>query len=86
MGAALGIAYVYAVRDSVFVASQYAYSALIFGGIGAGVGLGIDALLDRSARAVVIPHDAWHSAPRYRGLPLGFASLPAGNHRPESFA
>ena len=52
VGAALGIAYVYAVRDSDLDAGQYAYSALIFGGIGAGVGLGIDALFDRSSGAV----------------------------------
>jgi hypothetical protein len=53
VGAALGLAFVYAIRDSDLTASQYAYPALIFGGIGAGVGLGIDALFDRSSSVVV---------------------------------
>ena len=53
VGAALGIAFVYATRDSELDAGQYAYSALIFGGIGAGVGLGIDALFYRNPSVVV---------------------------------
>jgi hypothetical protein len=53
VGAALGIAFVYATRDSELDAGQYAYSALIFGGIGAGAGLGIDALFDRNPSVVV---------------------------------
>ena len=53
VGAVLGIAFVHAVRDSELDATQYAYGALIFGGIGAGVGLGIDALLDRNSSVVV---------------------------------
>jgi hypothetical protein len=52
VGAALGITYAYAVRDSDLDVGQYAYSALIFGGIGAGVGLGIDALFDRNSSVV----------------------------------
>ena len=52
-GAALGIAYVHAVRDSDLHAGDYAYSALIFGGLGAAAGLGIDALLDRNSSVVV---------------------------------
>jgi len=52
VGAAFGIAFVYAVRDSDLSAGQFAYSALVFGGIGAGVGLGIDALLDRNSSVV----------------------------------
>ena len=53
VGAALGIALVYATRDSELGAEQYAYGALAFGGIGAGVGLGVDALFDRSSSVVV---------------------------------
>ena len=47
-GAAAGVAFTYAVRDSDLVFSQYARSALIFGAIGAGIGLGVDALLQRN--------------------------------------
>ena len=47
-GAGAGVAFTYAVRDSDLVFSQYARGALIFGAIGAGVGLGVDALFDRS--------------------------------------
>jgi len=49
-GAGIGVAFTYATRDSDLVFSQYARGALVFGAIGAGVGLGVDALLDRSAR------------------------------------
>ncbi len=49
VGAAIGMALAYATRDSELEAEQYAYGALVFGGIGAGVGLGVDALLNRSA-------------------------------------
>ena len=52
-GAAFGIAYVYVVRDSDLDAGDYSYSALIFGGLGAAVGLGIDALFDRNSSVVV---------------------------------
>ncbi len=52
-GAAFGIAYVHAVRDSDLDAGDYSYSALIFGGLGAAAGLGIDALLDRNSSVVV---------------------------------
>lgn len=47
VGAGAGVAFTHAVRDSDLTAGQYAYGALIFGAIGAGVGLGIDALLNR---------------------------------------
>lgn len=53
VGAALGIALVYATRDSELGALEYSYGALAFGGIGAGVGLGIDALFDRNSSVVV---------------------------------
>lgn len=49
VGAGLGVAFTHAVRDSDLVFSQYAYGALVFGAIGAGVGLGIDALLNRAS-------------------------------------
>jgi hypothetical protein len=52
-GAAFGIAYVHVVRDSDLQAGDYAYSALIFGGLGAAAGLGIDALLDRNSSVAV---------------------------------
>jgi hypothetical protein len=52
-GAAFGIVYVHAVRDSDLDAGSYAYSALIFGGLGAAVGLGIDAFFDRNSSVVV---------------------------------
>jgi hypothetical protein len=49
VGAGLGVAFTHAVRDSDLVFSQYARGALVFGAIGAGVGLGIDALLNRAS-------------------------------------
>ena len=49
VGAVTGMALAYATRDSELEFEQYAYGAIVFGGIGAGVGLGIDALLNRSA-------------------------------------
>ena len=52
-GAALGIVYVHVVRDSDLDAGDYASGALIFGGLGAAAGLGIDALLDRDSGVVV---------------------------------
>ena len=66
VGAGAGVAFVHAVRDSDLVFSQYARGALIFGAMGAGVGLGIDALLNRrtsvpgvTPRRVVIIPTAW---------------------------
>jgi hypothetical protein len=51
-GAGFGIAYVSVVRDSDLDVGDYASSALIFGGLGAAVGLGIDALCDRNSGAI----------------------------------
>ena len=51
-GAGFGIAYVSLVRDSDLDVGDYTSSALIFGGLGAAVGLGIDALCDRHSSAV----------------------------------
>jgi hypothetical protein len=48
IGAVAGMALVYWTSDSEG-ADQYAYGALAFGGIGAGVGLGVDALLNRGS-------------------------------------
>ena len=47
VGAATGVAFTHAVRDSDLDFGQYAYGALVFGAIGAGAGLGVDALLNR---------------------------------------
>jgi hypothetical protein len=49
IGAAAGIAFTHAVRDSDLVASQYARGGLIFGAMGAALGLGVDALFARVA-------------------------------------
>ena len=53
IGAVAGMALVYATRDSELDAEQYAYGALVFGGIGAGLGLGVDALLNRGSNVAV---------------------------------
>jgi RsiW-degrading membrane proteinase PrsW (M82 family) len=50
VGAGMGVAFVHAVRDTEGL-GQYAHGALIFGAMGAGVGLGIDALLNRAPSA-----------------------------------
>lgn len=65
VGAGLGVAFTHAVRDSDLTFSQYMRGALIFGAIGAGAGLGVDALFDRASsrpgagasrrRVVVVP-------------------------------
>ena len=48
VGAGTGVAFTHAVRDSDLTFGQYARGALIFGAIGAGAGIGIDALLSRT--------------------------------------
>jgi hypothetical protein len=53
IGVGIGIAFTHAVRDSDLTAGQYAYGGLVFGAIGAGAGLGVDALLNRSPRPAV---------------------------------
>jgi len=60
VGAGLGVAFTYAVRDSDLTAGQYAQGALIFGALGAGIGVGIDALLNRGntvtpRRILIVP-------------------------------
>jgi hypothetical protein len=49
IGAAAGVAFTHAVRDSDLTAGQYARGALVFGALGAGAGLGVDALLNRAS-------------------------------------
>jgi hypothetical protein len=53
IGAGIGVAFTHAVRDSDLSFGQYSRSALIFGAMGAGIGLGVDALLHR--RVVISP-------------------------------
>jgi hypothetical protein len=69
VGAGAGVAFTHAVRDSDLGFGQYAYGALIFGAIGAGVGLGADALLDRASpipgvppRRVLIAPTVWRAS------------------------
>jgi hypothetical protein len=66
VGAGTGVALTHAVRDSDLTFGQYAYGALIFGAIGAGVGVGVDALLSRALpgtgmkpRRVLIAPTVW---------------------------
>ena len=49
IGAATGLVFTHAVRDSDLSAGQYAYGALVFGAIGARAGVGIDMLLFRNS-------------------------------------
>jgi hypothetical protein len=67
-GAGVGVAFTHAVRDSDLEFSQYAYGAMVFGALGAGVGLGVDALLHRASprpaprsRRVSIAPAIWRS-------------------------
>ena len=55
VGAAAGVAFTYAVRDSDLTFGQYARGALVFGAIGVGAGVGVDALLNRSPSAIRRP-------------------------------
>ena len=48
-GAVAGVAFTHAVRDSELTFGQYARGALIFGALGAGLGLGIDALFNHGS-------------------------------------
>jgi hypothetical protein len=52
VGAGVGVAFTHAVRDSDLGFGQYAYGALVFGALGAGAGVGIDALLNRASPGV----------------------------------
>src|SRR5688500_8810998 len=51
VGASVGVGFTHAVRDSDLTVGQYASAALVFGAIGAGAGLGVDALFSRHAKA-----------------------------------
>ena len=71
-GAGFGVFFAHAVRDSDLTFGQYAYGAVVFGAIGAGIGLGVDALIGRSAKPTV-------SGPRFVFAPTvgrttGFAA------------
>jgi hypothetical protein len=66
VGAGTGVILTHVTRDSELGFVQFAYGALVFGGIGAGVGLGVDALLNRASpgpgvtrRRVVIVPTVW---------------------------
>jgi hypothetical protein len=48
VGAGLGVVFTHVVRDSDLTFAQYARGAAIFGAIGAGVGVGVDALMNRA--------------------------------------
>jgi len=69
VGAGVGVAFTHAVRDSDLGFDQYAYGALVFAGIGAAVGLSVDALLNRQwlvppktdPRVLIAPR-VWHDA------------------------
>jgi hypothetical protein len=49
VGAGFGVAMTYALRDSDLTVGQYAYGAAVYGAIGAGIGLGVDALFSRTS-------------------------------------
>lgn len=49
VGAGIGVVVTHATRDSDLTAGQYARDAAVFAAIGAGAGLGLDALLTRSS-------------------------------------
>ena len=50
VGASAGVGFTHAVRDSDLTVGQYASAALVFGAIGAGAGLGVDALFSRARK------------------------------------
>jgi hypothetical protein len=69
VGAGIGVAFTHAVRDSDLVFTQYARSALIFGAIGAGAGLGLDALFERAWTAPGVPtRQVWISPVVWRDV------------------
>ena len=67
-GAAVGVAYTYAVRDSDLTAGQYARGALVFAAIGAGIGIGVDALFTRATAAPAAAPRLWLTPAASRGL------------------
>ena len=65
IGAGTGVAFTHAVRDSDLTAGQYARGALVFGAIGAGAGLGLDALLNRTSSIPLAPPRRLRIAPAF---------------------
>ena len=63
VGAGVGVAFTHSVRDSDLTLGQYAYGALVFGAIGAGAGLGLDALLERRTPGPARPPQRLSIAP-----------------------
>ena len=63
VGAGVGVAFTHLVRDSDLTLGQYAYGALVFGGIGAGTGLGLDALLEHRTPGLARPPQRLSIAP-----------------------
>ena len=73
VGAGVGVFFTHAVRDSDLSFGQYAYGGLVFGALGAGVGLGVDALFNRASprphvtqRRVVIAPTVWRETASVR--------------------
>ena len=63
VGAGIGVAFTHSVRDSDLSLGQYAYGALVFGAVGAGAGLGLDALLERTTPGPTKPPQRLSIAP-----------------------
>ena len=68
VGAGVGIAFTHAVRDSDLTAGQYARSAIIFGALGVGAGLGVDALLNRGPRPAFASRRLWIAPALWRNV------------------
>ena len=68
VGAGVGIAFTHAVRDSDLTAGQYARSAIIFGALGTGAGLGVDALLSRGPRPAFVSRRLWFTPAVWRDV------------------
>jgi hypothetical protein len=68
VGAGVGIAFTHAVRDSDLTAGQYARSAIIFGALGAGAGMGVDALFQRGPRPAFTSRRLWIAPTVWRNV------------------
>jgi hypothetical protein len=67
-GAGAGVAFTHAGRDSDLGFSQYADGGLVFGALGAGVGVGVDALLDRVSSGPGAPRRVRIAPTVWRGV------------------